>query len=173
VAGGGELGREVAEVVDDVVGAELAAPGRGGLARGGGDDLEADEAARELDGDRADAAGAADDEDPLAAVAAVADDAEALEQALPRGDGGQRQGGGGGEVEGPRLGPDDALVDEVVLAVAAGAGDAAGVVDLVAGAEQGDVGADGLDDAGDVPAEDPRARLDVRAAACGPWCRRG
>ena len=55
-----------------------------------------------------------------------------------------------------RLSPDDALVDEMELAVRAGARDVAGVVHLVARLEQRHFGTDGFDGAGGVPAEDAR-----------------
>ena len=49
---------------------------------------------------------------------------------------------------------DNPFVDHVQLAVAPGAGDGTGVVDLVTGLEQAHVGADCLDHAGHIPAQD-------------------
>ena len=72
---------------------------------------------------------------------------------------GKGQRGGFGETERLGLARHDALVDQLEFGVAAGAGDVAGVVHLVAGAEQGDVAAGGLDDARGVPAEDPRGAV--------------
>jgi hypothetical protein len=79
-----------------------------------------------------------------------------VKQQLPGGDGGQRQRRGLGEVQRRRLAADDALVDQLELRVAAGTGDVAGVVDLVAGREQGHLVADRLDHAGGVVAEHAR-----------------
>ena len=47
----------------------------------------------------------------------------------------------------------EALIDEMEFAVGAGAEDGSGVEDFVAGLEEGDLGADGLDDAGAIEAE--------------------
>src|SRR5205823_12645593 len=115
--------------------------------RGGGDDLEAG-VFRDLNGDRADATRAVDDED---ARAAVAPDLHALEERFPCRDRGEGHGGGLREVELRWLSADDALVDELELAVGAGAGDIAGVVDRVAGFEERHLRADRGDRAGCVP----------------------
>src|SRR5690606_140066 len=66
------------------------------------------------------------------------------------------------EIQGRGLARHDALVDQLVLGVAAGAGDVAGVPDLVAGTEQGDVRAHRFDHAGGIEAQDARLRLDLR-----------
>jgi hypothetical protein len=61
---------------------------------------------------------------------------------------------------------DDALVDDVVLAVRAGLGDAAGVIDFVSRFEQLRRGADFPNDAGNIPTEDARQlRIRVRPRA--------
>ena len=114
-------------MVDDVVRAQLAHPGLGLGTRGGGDDREAGQPARDLDRHRADAAGAADDEQRALVGALAALDADAVEQELPGGDGRQRQGRGLGEAQPGRLAADDALVDQVVLGVGAGPDHRAGV----------------------------------------------
>ena len=67
-------------------------------------------------------------------------DVEAVEEHLPGGDRGEREGCGLGEVEAARLGADDALVDEVQLSVGTLAGDGPGVEHLVAGPEEGGLG---------------------------------
>ena len=60
---GFELRLHRLRVIDDMVGAKLAAPLASLRAGGGGDDGESGELASQLDEDGADAAGAADDED--------------------------------------------------------------------------------------------------------------
>ena len=80
---------------------------------------------------------------------------------FPRGQRGERQRGRGGEAQLARLVTDDALVDDVVFAVRTGLVDAARVVDLVARLEQLHARADFADDAGRIPAENPR-QLRVR-----------
>src|SRR5437660_81852 len=81
--------------------------------RGGGDDREPGHL-RELDADRADATRAADDQHRLVWL-----NFQPVEEGLPCGDRGQRHRGGLREVQLLRLGADDALVDEMELAVAA------------------------------------------------------
>ncbi|MNS96930.1 hypothetical protein D3C72_1312480 [compost metagenome] len=58
---------------------------------------------------------------------------------------------------------DDALVDQLEFAVAARAVDGARVPDFVSDLEQGDVGADGGDDAGCIPAQHFRLAVFRRA----------
>lgn len=146
-AEGGDLGGEGLVVVYDVVGSALFCPLLGFWAGGGGDDGEVCEGAEELNGDGADAACAADDEDEVAAFWGGAADVEALEEHFPCGDGGEGEGGGLGVGEAGGFVADDALVDEVEFAVGAGAGDGAGVEDGVSGFEVFDFWADGFDDA--------------------------
>src|SRR5436190_10939967 len=139
-------------MIDDMVGAELLNPGDGLGARGGGDHLEAADL-RELDADGADAARAIDDEH---ARATVARDLHAVEECFPRRDRGERDRGRLREVERARLAADDALIDEMELAVAARARDVAGVVHRLAWLEERDLGADRGHRAGGVPAEHAR-----------------
>ncbi len=150
-AEGGELLLQLV-MAHHLMGPHLQAPGPGFGARGGGDHLHAGELAGQLDGDGADPAGAADDEQPSAALAG---EAHALEQGLPGGDGGERQGGrfqvaqaGGGE-------GGDALIHQLQGAVAAWAADVAGIPDPVARLEQGHLAADGDHLAHGVPAQHP------------------
>ena len=77
------LRREIARVIDDSIGAELLDPLRRFRPRCGGNDAQAGELLRELDRDRSDAAGGTDQQHRLAAIRAVARDAETIEQALP------------------------------------------------------------------------------------------
>src|SRR5947199_3007837 len=102
-------------MVDDVMRAKLPAPGLRLRPRRGGDDGEPGQCARELNADRADAARAADDQQRFA-LAAAARHGEAVEQHLPCGDRGEREGGGGREVERRRFGAYDALVDYMKFA---------------------------------------------------------
>jgi hypothetical protein len=134
-------------------------------ARGGGDDDEVGEVAGELDRDRADTAGPTDEEDGARRTGDEPADVEAVEEHLPCGDRGEREGGGLGEVEAARLGADDALVDEVQLGVGTLTGDAAGVEHLVAGPEEGGLRPGSADDAGRVVAQHLDAAGLVRAGA--------
>src|SRR5205823_5178267 len=136
-------------VIDNVIGAQLLRPGDRLRPRGGGDDLQTGHLG-DLDGDRANAAGAVDDQHARATVAA---DLHAVEKRFPRGDRRQRNGGGLREVERLRLAPDDAFIDEMELAVRARARDVAGVIDGVARLEERDLGTYRGDGAGRVPAE--------------------
>ncbi len=97
--------------------------------------------------------GWADVDQLLASQLFAKGDAEAVEEQLPGGDGGKRQGGGLGKGERAGLGSGEALIDQMEFAVGAGTEDGAGVEDFVAGLEESDVGADGLDDAGAIEAE--------------------
>src|SRR5690606_17100033 len=81
---------------------------------------------------------------------------------FPGRDRGQRQRGGLRELQRLRLVSDDARVDPLVFGVAARAGDVAGVVDLVARLETGDLVADGFDHAGRVEPQHFRRRFDLR-----------
>ena len=151
-AGRLQLAGQGLRMVDHRVRAERQAPGARLGARGGGDHAQLRELARELDQDRADAAGAADDQQRLPG-AAVLRHPQPVEQQLVGGDGGQRQRGGLRVFQALRCERGDAFVDHVQLAVGAGAGDRAGVVHAVAGLESADRCADGLDRADRVPAQ--------------------
>ena len=135
------------------MGAEIEAPFLRFRPDRGSDDGEAGEAAGELDQDRADAAGAADDQQGARIDALAGHGAEAVEQQFPGGDRGQGQGGGLGEGQRLRLAADDALVDQMEFRIGALAQDRAGIKHLVARLEQRDVGADGVDDSGGVIAQ--------------------
>src|SRR5690606_5480097 len=112
----------------------------------------------QLNGDGADATCAANDQQLACALAVKAD---ALEQCLPGGDGGARQGGGfhvgqaGGGVTG------DALIHQLQGTVAAWAADVAGIPDFVARLEQAHVAADGNDFTDCIPAQYTRAGLNL------------
>ena len=81
--------------------------------RRGRHDRQAGEAAGELDQDRADAAGSADDQQGTRIDALAGDSAEAVEQQFPGGDRGQRQRRGLGEGQCLRLAADDTLVNQM------------------------------------------------------------
>src|SRR5205807_7816640 len=130
-----ELWPERRAMIDDVVGAHGLRPRLGFRSRCRGDDREAGHLG-ELDADRAYATGAADDEDRGAAIPSAEVDLHAVEEAFPGSDRSERHRGGLREVQFLRLGPDDMLVDEMELTVAAGARDVAGVVNLIARLEE-------------------------------------
>ncbi len=147
-------------VIDDGVGPQRAGELRLVGTGGGGDHLGARRLG-ELHGDVADAAGAGKDEDVLASG-----EVRPVEQALPGGDGHQRQGRRLAPGELRRLGGEQRRVGEQILGQrtvhalhAAGA-----AIDLVADREPGDPGTDRLDDAGDVRAEHGRQCRGDRAA---------
>ncbi len=141
-------------MIDDRVRAEIAAPLLRFRPGRGGDDGQSGEAARELDQDGADAAGAARDQQGARIDALAGHRAEAIKQQFPGGDRGQRQRRRLRERKARRLAPDDAFVDQMKFRIGALAQDRAGIEDLVASLEQGDVRANGIDDAGGVVAED-------------------
>jgi len=155
-----ELRPQRLAMIDDVVGAHALAPGHGFFTRSGRDHLESG-AARELDCDRTQAAGAGDDQQRPAAIAAVGIETETIEQQLPGSERRQWQRRRFGEIQRLRLGSDDAFVDKLQLGVAARPGDIAGVVHGVARLEQGHRIADCNDAAGGIPAEDLRLRFDL------------
>jgi hypothetical protein len=141
-------------VVDHVMRAQLLDPLAGFRTRGGADDGQAGQLARQLHQDGANAARRADHQQRLALRgASVAAHFQTVEQQFPRGDGGQRQRCGLGEVDILRLVADDALVHQMQLAVGAGAGQVAGVPDFIADLEQGHVRADRFHHAGGIPAD--------------------
>ena len=141
-------------VIDHGMRAEIEAPLLRFRPRRGGDHRQPGEPARELDQDRADAAGAADDQKRARIDALSGHRAEAVEQQLPRRDRGQRQGCGLRERQRLRLAADDALVDQMKLRIGALALDRAGIENLIARLEQRDLGTDRIDDAGGVVAQD-------------------
>ena len=131
-----DLRRERRLVVDDMVSAHVLRPRYRLGPRGGCDDRKIGQLPRELDRDRADAAGAAEDQDRARRAGNGFRDVEPVEHRLPRGDRGQWQSGGSGEIERSRLAADDPFVDEMKLHVRALAADAAGVEYLIAGLEE-------------------------------------
>jgi len=164
-AGALQPGVQRLAMVDDMMGAEFAGPGLGFRARGGGDHANLGELAGQLQHDGTDAAGGTDDQQLLPGALAF-DQLQALEQQLPGGDGGQRQRGGLGEAQAPRFASDDALVHQMAFAVAARAGDGAGVEHLVADFEQADLAAHTDHHASHVPAQHLRlAGLGLGVAA--------
>ncbi|KAG0774288.1 hypothetical protein G6F22_014185 [Rhizopus arrhizus] len=143
-------------VVDYMVRPHRIHPVLGIRARGGADHRQLGQLPRQLHQDRSDATGSADHQQGLAFAAALGD-AQAVEQQFPGGDRGQRQRRGGGIVETGRLAADAALVHQLVLRIAAGAVDHAGVVDRIARLEQGHLAAHRVDDADRIPTEHARA----------------
>ena len=131
-----DLRRERRLVVDDMVSAHVLRPRYRLGPRRGCDDRKIGQLPRELDRDRADAAGAAEDQDRARRAGNGFRDVEPVEHRLPRGDRGQWQSGGSGEIERSRLAADDPFVDEMKLHVRALAADAAGVEYLIAGLEE-------------------------------------
>src|SRR5262245_15840095 len=81
-------------MIDHGMRAEIETPFLRFRPRRGGDDRKPGEAAGELDQDRADAAGAAGDQQRARIDALAGYGAEPVEQQLPGGDRGERQGGG-------------------------------------------------------------------------------
>ena len=146
------------------MGAEVEAPFLRVRPRRGGNHRQAGQPSRELDQDRADAAGAAGDQQRARIDALAGHGAEAIEQQFPGGDRGEGKGGGLRERQRLRLAADDALVDQVEFRIGALAQDRAGVEHLVARLEQRDVGTDRVDDAGGVIAEDLGFALRRRGA---------
>ena len=132
-------------------------------ARRRADDGDACQLPRQLHQHGTDAAGRADHEQRLARQALVAAELQAVEQQFPGCNGRERQGGGRSEIEAGRHVADDALVDQLKFAVAAGTVDGARVPDFISYLEQGDVGADGRDDASRIPAQHFRLAFFRRA----------
>ncbi|SAL00956.1 hypothetical protein AWB76_07886 [Caballeronia temeraria] len=113
-----QLRRHRLRVVDHMVCTELAHPLLCFRPRRGGHHGQAGQLARQLDQYGADAAGAANDEQHSDRVFSFAH-LQTVEQQLPRRDRGQRQRGCFFEAEALRHRADDALVDQVQLAVGA------------------------------------------------------
>ena len=124
--------------------------------RGGRDHLRAGQASCKLDGDRAHAACAGGDQQRAGIVGAPDAQTEPVEERLPGGDRSQRHGRRLCEIEGARLVPDDAFIDQMPLRIGARARPGAGVVDLVAGLEERNSRADRFDHAGGIETEHAR-----------------
>ncbi len=152
-------------VIEDVMGAHALHPVARFGTRGGGDDGESGQLPRKLRGDGAHPARAADDEQRGRGAGHGATHVQPVEQRLPRGDGGQRQRRGLGEVEAGGHVADEAFVHAMQRGVGAGPGDVARVVHAVAGAQARGLGAGGQHGARGVPAQHlPLAR---------GWCAAG
>ena len=122
--------------------------------RRGRNHREPGEAARQLNQNRADATGATRDQQRARIDALAGHRAEAVEQQFPGGDRGEGQGRRLRERKRFRLAADDALVDQMEFRIGALAQDRAGVEHFIARLEQRDVGADRIDHARGVIAED-------------------
>ena len=105
-------------VVDDMVRAHALRPSYRLRPRGGRHDLKIGQLPRELNGDRTDAAGAAEDQDRARRAGDGSRDIEPVEHRLPGGDRCQRQSSGGGEIERTRLAPHDPFVDQMKFRIA-------------------------------------------------------
>ena len=140
-------------VIDHMMCAQITDPGLGFRARGSADHGQAGQVARQLGENRTDATGGADDQQALALIGRALGNLQAFEQQFPGGDGGQRQGCSFGERQAARHMANDAFIDQVQFAIGAGTVDGAGIEHPVAGLEQSDFAAHGLDDAGRVPAQ--------------------
>ena len=119
-----------------------------------GNDGKAGKAARELNQDRTDTAGAADHQQGARVDAFARHRAETIEQQFPRGDRGEGKCRGLRERKGFRHAPGDAFVDQMKFRVGALALDRAGIEYVVAGLEERDVWTDGIDGAGGVISQD-------------------
>src|SRR4051812_5090190 len=102
-------------MIDDIVGAELAAPGSGLGARRGRDYRQPGETSRQLDENGPAPAGAPDDQELAGVGPLPREHAQPVEEKLPGGDRGQRQGGSFRDTECLGLTTDDALIDEVIF----------------------------------------------------------
>ncbi len=156
-AKGGQLLLQLV-MVYDLMSTHLEAPFTGFGAGSGSNHLHAGELAGELDGDGANSASSADDQQ---LATALAGEAKAVEQGLPGGDGGQRQCGCLHVAQTGRSDRGDALIHQLQGAVAAGAADVAGIPDPVAGLEQGDFAAGGDHFTDRIPTQHARAVFDL------------
>lgn len=150
-----ELGEHGPAMVDHVMGSHALDPLDGLGPRGGADHGHAGELAGQLHQDRTHPTSGTDHQQHLALTAAFGH-AKAIEQQLPGSDRSQRQGGGVGRIHCARPVTDDAFINHLELAVAAGTDQGACVVHRVARFEQGDVGAHLAHDARRIPTEDFR-----------------
>jgi len=147
-------------VIDDMIRAKLLDPAFRLRARRRGDDDQPGRLGK-LNADRANTPPSADDQDRLSLVGTLAIDAETVEESLIGGDRRQRQRCGFGKTEALRLESDNALIDQLELRIGTRAGKVAGVIDFIAGLEQRDLRADGLDNSAGIPAK-------ARARTCRP-----
>ncbi len=140
-------------VIDHRVGPEIEAPFSRFRPRCGGHHRKAGEPPGELDQDRTDAAGAADDQQRprIDALAGLSSRSNSNSQAVIDV---RKSTACTNDSDFGLPAPDDALVDQVIFGIGALALDQAGALELVSGLEQRDVGADRVDHAGGVEAED-------------------
>ena len=122
-------------VVDDMIRTQFLDPLLAFSPGGGTDHRQLGKLAGKLDQDGTHPAGSADHQQALP-LASLLCNAQAVEQQLPSGDGGQRQRRSISVIQTTGLVPDDTLVNYMQLAVAARAVDGAGVEHFVAGPEQ-------------------------------------
>ncbi len=121
--------------------------------RGGADDFQRGQFARQLGQDRTHATGCANDQQAVGAFTFLLRDLQSLEQQFPGGDGCQRQRRRMGEAQGLGHVADDSLVHHVQLAVGTRPSQRTGIEHLVARLEQRDLAADGLHHTRHVPAQ--------------------
>ena len=140
-------------MIQHMVGAEIIGPFLRFRARRSGDHREIGQCAGELDGDRADAAGAANDQDRIGGTGNGIVDLQPVKQCLPGGERGQGQGGGCRIIQRFRLLANDALIDQVKFRVCARPVDGARIEYSIARLEQLDARADRLDDPRCVPSQ--------------------
>ena len=139
-------------------------PGFG--ARGGGDHGEVSALPRDLHGDGADPARAADDHDGLRRAGHGAGHVHPIEHRLPCGERGQRQGCGFRPAERGGAMTDDAFIHQMQFGIGAGTDQRSGIKHLVARLEQRHLRPGGAHDPGGIPADHfPRAALGRGAAA--------
>ena len=131
-----DLRRKRLFVVDDMVGAHVLRPLHGLWPGGGRDDRQIGQLPRQLNGDRADASSAAEDQDRPRRARNGLRDVEAVKHRLPGRDRRQGQSRRRSEIERARLAADDPLVDQMKLHVRALAADAAGVEHFIARLEE-------------------------------------
>ena len=112
-----------------------------------------------MDSHGAYASGAADDEQGFAGIVGRGVDVQPIEERFPCGQAGEGQRRAGGGIELGRPAADDALVNELVVGIGAGASDVAGVVDGIAHLKEGDGVTDGLDRARGIVAKGLRFRV--------------
>ena len=163
-----DLWRKRFLVVDDMMGAHVLRPLHGFGPRRGRHDRKIGQLPRQLNGDRTDPAGAAEDQDRARRAWNGFRHIEPVEHRFPSGDRGQGQSRRCGEIERPRLAADDPFVDKVELHVRAWAADAAGVEHFVARLEEACLAPGLHDDAGGVIADDLDGVRVRGAGAPGP-----
>ena len=144
-----------------MVGPKAAAPGFGFRPGRCGNHRQASQNLGKLNADRPYPTRTTDNQHRLAGILALRRDTQAIEHRFPGRDGRQRQRCRLWEIERSRLVADDPLVYQVVLAIRAGARNAAGVEHGIAYLEQRDIRADSHDGASGVPAQHARRILDL------------